>query len=154
MVWVTLLLLKNSEGNVFGSMIGLAHEARVTPDECREALAFLMAPDPDDTSKVDDGIRVREIPGGWKIVNHDLHRFTTESKREMWRLDKASQRERLAKKKAQRRPKSVKVADVASEPVKAPTADEKQENDAWFRREAERGLADLNDHIDHGTMMP
>lgn len=94
LVWVTLLMMKNSEGIVQSSRVGLADRARVSDEECDLALTVLLSPDPDDTSKIDDGIRIKEIPGGWQIVNHDLYRFSTAAKREFWREQKAKQRER------------------------------------------------------------
>lgn len=98
LVWIAMLAMKNYEGKIHASVIGLADRAKVTPEECRIALGIFIAPDPDDTSKVEDGRRIREIPGGWEIVNHDLYRFSTETKREFWRQQKAEQRDRSKKK--------------------------------------------------------
>lgn len=92
LVWITLLAMKDSGGVVQASVVGLADAAKVTAAECREAIRVLMSPDPDDTSKVEEGRRIREVPGGWQIINHDLYRFSTEAKREMWRQQKAEQR--------------------------------------------------------------
>lgn len=94
LVWITLLAMKDKDGRVISSMVGLADRAKVSVNECREALEVLMSPDPDDTSKVEGGIRIREIQGGWEIVNHDLYRFSTEAKREFWRQAKAQERMR------------------------------------------------------------
>lgn len=99
LVWITMLAMKNAEGKIQASVIGLADRAKVTPNECREALSIFLAPDPDDTSKVEDGRRIREIPGGWEIINHDLYRFSTEAKREFWRQSKAEQRAKKTNKK-------------------------------------------------------
>lgn len=107
LVWVTLLMLKNSEGIIQASVVGLADAAKVSPDECKEALRVLLSPDPDDTSKVEEGRRIREVPGGWQIVNHDQYRFSTEAKREFWKQQKAEQRAKLDAK--QRRPKRGKA---------------------------------------------
>lgn len=92
LVWMTLLMMKDSEGLIHASKVGLADRARVTDSECDEALRVLTSADPNDTSKIDDGRRIREIAGGWQVVNHDLYRFSTEAKREFWRKDKADQR--------------------------------------------------------------
>lgn len=75
-------------------MVGLADTAKVTIEECQQAIAFLTSPDPYDTSKVEEGRRLREIPGGWQVINNDLYRFSTEAKRELWRITKQEQRER------------------------------------------------------------
>lgn len=92
LVWITLLAMKDKDGVIQASEIGLADRAKVTPGECREALRVLASPDPNDSSKVEQGRRIREIPGGWQIINHDLYRFSTEARRLMWRETKAAQR--------------------------------------------------------------
>ena len=102
LVWITMLAMKNADGMIFASVIGLADRAKVTVDECREALRIFLSPDPDDTSKIENGIRIREVQGGWQIVNHDLYRFSTETKREFWRQQKAEQRASAESKKSRR----------------------------------------------------
>jgi len=117
LVWVTMLAMKNSDGNIFASMIGLADRAKVSPDECRTALQIFLSPDPDDTSKVEEGRRIREIPGGWQIINHDLYRFSTEAKREFWRQQKAEQRAQM-----ERKAKKTKRLKMPSGPSPGETA--------------------------------
>jgi hypothetical protein len=56
----------------------------------------LLSPDPEDTSKVDDGRRIREVPGGWALTNHSLYQFSTEERREYWRRKKAVERKKKA----------------------------------------------------------
>lgn len=92
LVWIAMMALKDNHGKVYSSLVGLADLAKVSVDECREAIVALMKPDPDDTSGVEEGRRIREIEGGWQLINHDLYRFTTEAKREFWREQKREQR--------------------------------------------------------------
>ena len=107
-----MLAMKNSEGKLWSSVVGLADRAKVTLEECKEALVILSSPDAEDTSGVDEGRRIRQIQGGWEIVNHDLYRFSTEAKREFWRQQKAEQRATEAAKKAKRsRKKSLPTMD-------------------------------------------
>lgn len=94
LLWVTMLMMKDSDGMIQSSLVGLASRAKLSDDECRASLKILLSPDQDDTSKVEEGRRVREVPGGWQIVNHELYRFSTLAKRELWRAAKADQRER------------------------------------------------------------
>lgn len=96
LLWVAFLCLKDRDGQVFSSVVGLADAAKLSVEECRKALKVLLSPDPDDSSGVDEGRRLREIQGGWEIVNHDLYRFTTEAKREFWKSIKAEQRRKAA----------------------------------------------------------
>lgn len=92
LLWLTMLMMKDSEGVVKASVVGLADRAKITVGECRESLKVLMSPDPEDTSKVAEGRRILEVPGGWQVINHDMYRFSTEAKREFWRATKAEQR--------------------------------------------------------------
>lgn len=111
LVWIAILAMKNSHGLVHASTVGLAHRAKVSVEECKEALRVLLSPDPDDTSKVEEGRRIREIKGGWEVVNHDLYRFSTETKREFWRIQKAEQRKTaLSKVKKKSKPANGELA--------------------------------------------
>src|SRR4030095_5204935 len=102
LLFVTMLMLKDADGIVLGSLVGLAAMARLTPEECKAALSELLGPDPDDTSGVLQGRRLEEINGGWRIVNHDLYRFSTEARREFWRQQKAEQRAKVEAKPKKR----------------------------------------------------
>jgi len=73
---------------------GLADAAKLTPDECRIGLEVLLAPDDGDSSGVEEGRRIRKVPGGWFVINHDMYRFSSAEKREFWRQQKAEQRAR------------------------------------------------------------
>lgn len=73
-VWITMLALADRHGEVMGSVPGLAHMARVTVEECREALTRFLSPDADSRTKTFSGRRIQEIPGGWFILNHAEHR--------------------------------------------------------------------------------
>lgn len=73
-VWITLLALADGEGVVESSVPGLAAHAGVTLEECELALGCLLAPDKYSGSKVDEGRRVREVRGGWVIINHGYYR--------------------------------------------------------------------------------
>jgi hypothetical protein len=109
LVWITILAMKDSNGVVQASVVGLADRAKVSVVECRTALDTLKAPDPEDTSKVEEGRRIRDIPGGWQVINHDLYRFSTEAKREFWRKAKADQRAKSAPRRAKKASKGVKI---------------------------------------------
>lgn len=100
LVWITLLVLKNSEGNVFTSMVGLADAAKLTKDECIKAIEELSQPDPDSYTKDNEGRRIIPIEGGWHIVSHELYRFSTDAKRAFWAEQKAKQRESKKQKEA------------------------------------------------------
>lgn len=94
LLWITMLAMKDSRGIIQSSVVGLADCAKISPDECRKSLKVLLSPDKDDTSGVEEGRRIREVPGGWEIINHDRYRFSTDEKREYWAKRKAEQRAR------------------------------------------------------------
>lgn len=102
LVWITMLAMKNSAGLVRSVPIALAHRARVTVEECQEALLVLLSPDPNSSNKVEQGRRIREVPGGWLIINHEEYRFSTEAKREFWREQKRKQRDAAALKSSKK----------------------------------------------------
>jgi hypothetical protein len=69
-VWINMLLSTDKNGIVEGSIPGLAKDAVVTVEQCREAIAIFLAPDPDSRTKDFEGRRIEEVDGGWRILNH------------------------------------------------------------------------------------
>ena len=74
LVWITLLAMADKNGVAEGSVPGLADFARVSVEECRASLKKLMAPDPDSRSRIHEGRRIKEIDGGWLLLNHAKYR--------------------------------------------------------------------------------
>jgi len=97
-VWITLLALRDHRHIVEASIPGLAGLARVTVDECREAIAKFQEPDPDSRSPEHDGRRIEKVEGGWKILNGEKYRrkMNEDERREYNRI---KQREVRAKKR-------------------------------------------------------
>lgn len=73
-VWITLLAMADRRGVAEGSIPGLATIARVSLEDCEHALNALKSPDIYSRSKVDEGRRIKEIDGGWLIINHSNYR--------------------------------------------------------------------------------
>ena len=73
-VWITILAKCDKFGIVESSLPGLADCAKVTREECVEALRILMAPDLDSRTKDNEGRRITEVDGGWRILNHAKYR--------------------------------------------------------------------------------
>lgn len=69
-VWITLLAMRNKDGEIYASIGGLAHQARVPVDRTRKAISKFLKPEQDSSSR-DDGRRIEEIEGGWRLLNHD-----------------------------------------------------------------------------------
>lgn len=91
-------MMKDSEGVVSSSLVGLADRARVSETECAACLEKFLNRDADDTSGVEEGRKIRRVQGGWQVVNHEHYRFSTEAKREFWRQAKAEQRRKESRK--------------------------------------------------------
>jgi hypothetical protein len=137
LVWITMLAMKDSDGVVQASVVGLADRAKVSKEECMEALRIFLSPDADDTSKVEDGRRIREVPGGWQIINNDVYRFSTDAKREFWRQQKAQQRMKEENAARKKRVKTRRQEDMEAEERK-------------HVREYEAGIVDENDELIKG----
>lgn len=74
LLWVTLLAIADADGNVEGSVGGLAHLARITPTQAKDAIARLTSPDPDSCDET-DGVRINQIAAGvYHIINHSKYR--------------------------------------------------------------------------------
>ncbi len=134
LVWLTMLMLKNADGVVICSLPGLADAAKVTEGECDSALSVLLSPDPKSTSKAEEGRRVLEVEGGWRIVNSDLYRFSSEAKRAFWAQQKAEQRAKLEPKKkraARKGPQAGETAYVKTLEREGPAAADAQVGKAW-----------------------
>lgn len=74
LVWITMLLLADADGNVWGAVPGLARQAGVELEDCRRAIDYLAAPDTDSRTPEMEGRRIVPIDGGWRIVNARKYR--------------------------------------------------------------------------------
>jgi hypothetical protein len=95
LVWITMLAMANRRGLVEASLPGLAVAARVSLEECQEALNKFTSPDPHSRTKDHEGRRIEEVDGGWVLLNYEKHRQaqarTLKSERQArWRAKKAS----------------------------------------------------------------
>ncbi len=75
-VWITMLAMVNARGIVEASVPGLADMARVSVEKCEEALAVLRAPDPYSRTKDNEGRRIRDVEGGFALLNYGKYRDT------------------------------------------------------------------------------
>jgi len=69
-----MLAMADSQGMVWGSIPGLASIARIPTEDMRIAINAFLSPDPDSRCKVQDGRRIEEIDGGWRLINHEKYR--------------------------------------------------------------------------------
>jgi hypothetical protein len=73
-VWITMLAMANRNGEVLASVPGLADAARVTLEQCQDALKKLAAPDEWSRTKEHEGRRIIEVDGGWRLLNYPKYR--------------------------------------------------------------------------------
>lgn len=73
-VWITMLAIADKNGEVQGSIPGLARIAGVPVEACRTAINKFLSPDVDSRTKDDEGRRIDVIEGGWHLLNHGKYR--------------------------------------------------------------------------------
>lgn len=125
LLWVTMLALKDRHHEVHASIPGLATVANLPVESVRASLLKLMQPDPDSRTKDNEGRRIREVEGGWFIVNGEKYRNY---------LSKAERNEYQRKLMAERRSKEPKLAPVRKK--LAPLAHTEAEADTDTKAEA------------------
>jgi len=73
-LWVTMLAESDANGCVWASVPGLARVANLTIDEVEAGLKCFLSPDPYSRTKDNDGRRIEEVDGGWRLLNHAKYR--------------------------------------------------------------------------------
>ena len=95
-VWITMLAIRDRWHVVNASVPGLADAARVSIEDCRRALQILSSPDPDSRTKESEGRRIKEVQGGWFVINGELYRnkMSLDERREYNRTKQTEYRRR------------------------------------------------------------
>lgn len=91
-VWITMLAMCDSKGEVQGSVPGLSDAARVSLDECIDALGVLSSPDKWSRDQSNDGCRIDDIQGGWTILNYGKYRDPVSTQRVKEHREKQKQK--------------------------------------------------------------
>lgn len=77
-MFITMMAMADREGYVYGSPAGMARMACLSIDDAKTAIEKLTGPDPDSSDSLrnpdNEGRRIEEIDGGWKIVNYTYYR--------------------------------------------------------------------------------
>lgn len=86
-VFITMLAMADKNGMVSAAVNGIASISHVPLENTKRALEKLSSPDPYSRSKNDEGRRIREVPGGWMLINHAAYRNkrSSEERREYQR---------------------------------------------------------------------
>lgn len=98
-VWITMLAMADRKGRIHASIPGLANYARVTVEECEQALGRFMSPDKYSRTPDYDGKRIEPIDGGWRLLNYSKYREMrdAEERAEQNRAAQARYREKVSK---------------------------------------------------------
>lgn len=96
LVWLTLLILCDTDGYVGASVPGIARAAGVTLEQAEDALDVLAKPDPYSRTKAHDGRRIALAERGWTILNFREHLDRLSSER-------AKSRERMRRHREKQR---------------------------------------------------
>jgi len=125
-VWITMLAMADATGRVDGSIPGLADLSRVPVEKCQEALKCLSEPDYFSRTKTDEGRRIKEVEGGWLILNYLKYRESNST-------DLRKEQNREAQKRWREKHKLTVSKDNPSKPPSAQAeASAEAEEKAWI----------------------
>ncbi len=114
LLFITLLALSDRDGIVYGSRSGLMRAAMIDLDAAEEhdPWRILMGPDDDSSDLMrnpeNEGRRIEEIPGGFKIINYTYYRSLRDAEDRKAQNREAQQRHR--EKVSPGKPPSAKVS--------------------------------------------
>lgn len=93
-VWVTLLALKDQNGVVDKNITGVARIAKLPIEKVEQAIQMFLEPDERSSSQEHDGRRIRAVPEGWLVLNHQKYQEYgwSEDKKARERMRKAAYR--------------------------------------------------------------
>jgi hypothetical protein len=106
-VWITMLAMADRNGRVWGSIPGLANRARVTLQQCENALITFKSPDRYSRTPDHEGRRIEDIDGGWILLNYEKHRAVQDDQSIL-----ESKRRYAARRRAEEKAKKVEKVEV------------------------------------------
>jgi hypothetical protein len=74
-VFITLLAMADKNGEIICTIPGLARIASVTIDQAEKAIKKLESPDKYSRTAENEGRRIEQIDGGWRLLNHEKYRI-------------------------------------------------------------------------------
>lgn len=118
-VWITMLAMADEQGDVWASIPGLADAARVSIEQCQDALTRLSAPDPYSRTKDYEGRRIEAVDGGWHLLNYRKYRQLHDAEHRRTQVREAVRRHRA--KSSNQSGNQVKSDVISGKPRKAHT---------------------------------
>lgn len=74
-MWITMLAMSDKNGEVHGSIPGMARLAGMSISDAESSIGKLMSPDAYSRTPDNEGRRIATIDGGWEILNHGKYRL-------------------------------------------------------------------------------
>lgn len=145
LLWITMLAMKDMDGFVESSLVGLSKQAGLTFDETKVAIGVLESPDEKSTTHQDhEGRRVKKVDGGWVVLNHLKYRD------EMSRMRQRAQQAEWQKKYREKQ----KAKEEAKKKLgKIPTNGKPSPGETTFKKAVESGASEAEqDRIVEGTL--
>ena len=96
-LWITMLAMADRNGRIWASLPGLADAAKITIEQCKDAIHRLSSPDEYSRTKEHEGRRIKEIDGGWEILNYMKYREMRDSDERRIQVRRATKRWRSKK---------------------------------------------------------
>jgi len=140
--WIALLAKADSYGIVRASIPALAVLCKTTPQRMVEIMEVFKSPDPYSRTSDDEGRRVREVDGGWLLINFVKHREITQGKPGSHAERQRRYRERIAERDASlASPVTDKRHNKASQtsPERHRDAEEEEEEEVKQEHESPNG---------------
>ncbi len=116
-VWITMLAMADEQGDVWASIPGLADAARVSIEQCEDALTRFSAPDPYSRTKDHEGRRIEVMDGGWHLLNYEKYRQLRDAEHRRAQVREAVRRHRAKGKSSDQSGNQVK-SDVITDVIK------------------------------------
>ncbi len=96
LLWITMLAMADSTGYIEAATPGLAGRARISLEDCEEALRLFQSPDKHSKNQEHEGRRAEKVDRGWQLLNYQDYRdMRTEAqvkraeRQARWRAGKA-----------------------------------------------------------------
>lgn len=116
-LWITMLALADQHGEVLITIPGLARLARISLETCEAGLAKFQLPDKYSWTKDEEGRRIGEVEGGWRLLNYAKYRqMISESDRR----EKAAVRQQRYRDKSRNVPRDDSNAPVTPSDAPSP----------------------------------
>lgn len=122
LVWITMLAMADQDGMVEASVPGLADFARVTEEQCDDAILRLSSPDKRSRSKDFEGRRIAERDGGWRLLNYEKYRDRMSADDQRQKAAQRQQRKRARDAASREASRSVTNGHEMSPSITPPSA--------------------------------